>query len=206
MISALRSRTPAKLAQKDRDARWTVKWSKAKPAADGSPRVDLAVPAFGYKNHVAHRPAPRIDPDLDGDGRRPSRRSATTEPRDASEHRERRLGGHGLPLEGERAAPCPARLRLTHSSQEAAGSAHAGQRRPRERRQVEGPQRRRARIWPPERASGPGRANHRPCPSDREDRPRQPCLQHAPRRLAHPTTAHASLSRRRSARTRSSKR
>ena len=43
---------PAKLAQKDRDARWTVKWSKAKPAADGSPRVDLAVPAFGYKNHI----------------------------------------------------------------------------------------------------------------------------------------------------------
>jgi transposase, IS5 family len=43
---------PAKLAQKDRDARWTVKWSKAKPSADGSPRVDLAVPAFGYKNHL----------------------------------------------------------------------------------------------------------------------------------------------------------
>jgi transposase, IS5 family len=43
---------PAKLAQKDRDARWTVKWSKAKPAKDGSPRVDLAVPAFGYKNHI----------------------------------------------------------------------------------------------------------------------------------------------------------
>ncbi len=44
---------PAKLAQKDRDARWTVKWSKAKAADDGSPRVDLAVPAFGYKNHIA---------------------------------------------------------------------------------------------------------------------------------------------------------
>jgi transposase, IS5 family len=43
---------PAKLAQKDRDARWTVKWSKAKPAEDGSPRLDLAVPAFGYKNHI----------------------------------------------------------------------------------------------------------------------------------------------------------
>ncbi len=43
---------PAKLAQKDRDARWTVKWSKAKPASDGSRRVDLAAPAFGYKNHV----------------------------------------------------------------------------------------------------------------------------------------------------------
>jgi IS5 family transposase len=43
---------PAKLAQKDRDARWTVKWSKAKPAEDGSARVDIAVPVFGYKNHV----------------------------------------------------------------------------------------------------------------------------------------------------------
>ena len=33
-------------------ARWTVKWSKAKPADDGSPRIDLAMPAFGYKNHI----------------------------------------------------------------------------------------------------------------------------------------------------------
>lgn len=43
---------PAKLAQKDRDARWTIKWSKAKPAEDGAKRVDIAVPAFGYKNHI----------------------------------------------------------------------------------------------------------------------------------------------------------
>ena len=43
---------PAKLAQKDRDARWTVKFSKAKPSDDGSSRIDLAVPAFGYKNHI----------------------------------------------------------------------------------------------------------------------------------------------------------
>ena len=44
---------PAKLAQKDRDARWTVKFSKAKPSDDGFPRIDIAVPAFGYKNHIA---------------------------------------------------------------------------------------------------------------------------------------------------------
>jgi IS5 family transposase len=45
---------PAKLAQKDRDARWTIKYTKAKPREDGStPPVDLAIPAFGYKNHVA---------------------------------------------------------------------------------------------------------------------------------------------------------
>jgi transposase, IS5 family len=44
--------TPAKLRQKDRDARWTVKYTKAKPGEDGMPRVDLAIPAFGYKNHI----------------------------------------------------------------------------------------------------------------------------------------------------------
>lgn len=44
---------PARLRQKDRDARWTVKFSKARPREDGAPQVDLAVPAFGYKNHVA---------------------------------------------------------------------------------------------------------------------------------------------------------
>ena len=45
---------PARLAQKDRDARWTVKYTKAKPREDGSlPVVDLAIPAFGYKNHIS---------------------------------------------------------------------------------------------------------------------------------------------------------
>jgi transposase, IS5 family len=46
-------RNPAKLRQKDRDARWTVKYSKAKPSEDGASQVDLAIPAFGYKNHIA---------------------------------------------------------------------------------------------------------------------------------------------------------
>ena len=44
----------ARLAQKDKDARWTVKYTKAKPNEDGSlPPVNLAIPAFGYKNHIA---------------------------------------------------------------------------------------------------------------------------------------------------------
>ncbi len=46
------AKQPAKLRQKDRDARWTVKSTKAKPSADGVPRVALAIPAFGYKNHI----------------------------------------------------------------------------------------------------------------------------------------------------------
>jgi IS5 family transposase len=45
---------PAKLRQKDRDARWTVKFKKAKPKADGAaPPCDLAIPVFGYQNHVS---------------------------------------------------------------------------------------------------------------------------------------------------------
>jgi len=47
------AKRPAKLRQKDRDARWTVKFSKAKPREDGAPQVDIAVPAFGYKNHIS---------------------------------------------------------------------------------------------------------------------------------------------------------
>jgi len=41
---------PHKLAQKDRDARWVVKYSKTKDKKKG---VDLAIPMFGYKNHIS---------------------------------------------------------------------------------------------------------------------------------------------------------
>jgi transposase, IS5 family len=45
---------PAKLRQKDRDARWTVKFSKARVDENGkATQKDIAVPAFGYKNHAA---------------------------------------------------------------------------------------------------------------------------------------------------------
>lgn len=44
---------PAKAAQKDTDARWTVKFAKARTAANGRPQVDIAIPSFGYKNHIA---------------------------------------------------------------------------------------------------------------------------------------------------------
>jgi IS5 family transposase len=44
---------PAKAAQKDTNARWTVKYSKAKTSADGSKPVDLAIPTFGYKSHIS---------------------------------------------------------------------------------------------------------------------------------------------------------
>ena len=46
---------PKKLAQKDRDARWTLKRARAKAITETTRkrRVDIAVPVFGYKNHVS---------------------------------------------------------------------------------------------------------------------------------------------------------
>jgi IS5 family transposase len=44
---------PAKAAQKDIDARWTVKYSKAKAPKEGEKaQVDIAIPVFGYKTHI----------------------------------------------------------------------------------------------------------------------------------------------------------
>jgi transposase, IS5 family len=49
---------PAKLAQKDRDARWTVKYSKAKkpvdtPSSTAAKQHDIAIPLFGFKSHAS---------------------------------------------------------------------------------------------------------------------------------------------------------
>jgi IS5 family transposase len=46
-------RQPAKLRQKDRDARWTVKTTKAKSREGDTPLVDLAIAEFGYQNHIS---------------------------------------------------------------------------------------------------------------------------------------------------------
>jgi IS5 family transposase len=43
----------ARAAQKDTDARWTLKFAKAKPMADGKPGVDIAIPSFGYKSSIS---------------------------------------------------------------------------------------------------------------------------------------------------------
>ena len=40
---------PGRLRQKDRDARWTLKQAKKREAAT----VQIAVPHYGYKNHIS---------------------------------------------------------------------------------------------------------------------------------------------------------
>jgi IS5 family transposase len=44
---------PARAVQKDTDARWTVKFAKARPTPDGRPGIDIAIPSFGYKSSVS---------------------------------------------------------------------------------------------------------------------------------------------------------
>ncbi len=46
---------PAKLRQKDRDARWSVKFSKARPREDGAPQIDLAVTDWNFPALVQSR-------------------------------------------------------------------------------------------------------------------------------------------------------
>jgi len=175
---------PAKLAQKDRDARWTVKYTKAKVRDDGSvPPVDLAIPAFGYKNHVsidrahglirkwtathaaAHDGA-RLEEVLD-------RANTASEVYADTAYRS---------AKNEDAVA--ARLRLAHSSQKAQGQGDAGAHALRQCAEVESAQRRRACVRASEGADGPVRANHRPGAGAAQDRARQSRLQHAPLRLA----------------------
>lgn len=55
---------PAKVRQKDRDARWSIKYTKAKVKKGADPKafkpVDLVVPIFGYKNHIGMDRAPGL--------------------------------------------------------------------------------------------------------------------------------------------------
>src|SRR4249920_2041528 len=44
---------PAKLRQKDRDARWTLVFGKARRREDGTRHADIAIPVFGYKSHAS---------------------------------------------------------------------------------------------------------------------------------------------------------
>ncbi|MGE3284414.1 MAG: transposase [Sphingomonadaceae bacterium] len=43
---------PARLAQKDRDARWTLKRGRRKKGPDGKLMAEIATAIFGYKSHI----------------------------------------------------------------------------------------------------------------------------------------------------------
>ena len=119
------SRTRRGSVRKTRDARWTVKFSKAKPRADGTTPVDIAIPTFGYQNHIST------------DRRHGLIREWAVTDAAAYEGRMlrhglldgpipvRRVGRHGLSLEEERGVPGAERLYQSRPSQEARRPADA---------------------------------------------------------------------------------
>ena len=175
---------PAKLRQKDRDARWTMKYTKAKPSEEGSSRVDLAVPAFGYKNHLGidrrHRlirrwtvtDAGRHDgallPELIDPNNTAGEVWADTAYR--SQANEKFLAGRVLRSQIHRKKP--------------KGKPNAAPHRPRQCPQIGSAFGGRTRLRPPERGDGAVHPHHRPRPSEHQDRPCQPRLQHAADGLA----------------------
>src|SRR5262245_35705326 len=175
---------PAKLRQKDRDARWTVKYTKAKPLEDGRKPVDLAIPAFGYRNHISADRQHRL-----------IRKWLVT---DAAVHEGSRLGELLDPANtasmvwadsGYRSKRNKALLRDQHAgqphpSQEATVPADAGPDRQGQREKVGRSSSHRAHLRRAEGEDGPVRPDHRPRPGNHQNRLGQPCPQHAPPDLA----------------------
>ena len=132
-------RHPAKLRQKDRDARWTVKYAKAKPSEDGAKRVDLAIPAFGYKDPIGIDRAHGLIRTWTATDASRHDGAQLENLIDKRKHRQRRLGRYGLSLGQERGAVGRQRFAQPNPSQKAQGQADAGSHRQGQRQEVEDP-------------------------------------------------------------------
>lgn len=109
---------PAKGRQKATDARGTVKFIKTKPAADGKPLGDTAIPAVGYERHLS------IDRRHGIIRRAKGTDAAAHDGADRPEqHGLRRLGRQRLSLGRERAGPRRHRQPQPHPPPQAARQA-----------------------------------------------------------------------------------
>ena len=170
---------PAKLRHKDRDARWTVKFTKAKPDKGGAvPAFDLAIPVFGYQSHLGidrrfglirtwkATNAAAYEGRVLREGLLDKTNTAGTVWADTayrSKANERFMAENGFSL--------------TRPSPEAAGQAGASQDRSRQRSQVEGPGPDRARVGRAEKPDGAVHPYSRSGPGANQDRAGQPRLQ-----------------------------
>ena len=168
--------TPARRAQVDRDGRWTIKrGTKRQPApGDGQQRqVEIAVPMFGYKNHVG------IDREFGFVRRYTTTHAAAYDggqlgavrPR---QHGKRCMGRHRLSLGGELGPARAARPEAAIPAQEAKGSEDAGPHRARQCGPCPGALAGRARLCRPEMPARPCCAHRRHSPRLRQDRSGQP--------------------------------
>ena len=152
---------PAKLRQKERDARWTVKYNKAGPDPDGEvPPVDIAIPAFGYQNHVGADRRHRL-----------IRRWTVTdagarlgEILDPSNTAAEGLGGYRLPQQEERGIARGPDAREPYPPEKATWPAPAGPYRPCQPQALGDPGADRAHLRLPEGQDRPLHPLDRPCP------------------------------------------
>ena len=146
---------PAKLRQKDRDARWTLVFGKARLRADGTKHADIAIPVFGYKSHagIDRRHGFIRKWDVTDASRHDGTHAAPGSAR-RDQHRRDGLGRQRLPIEGERSVHGEARLPQPGPPPQAEGSADGAPYPPRQRQPLQGPRRRRACLRPAEGADG----------------------------------------------------
>ncbi len=83
--------------QKDRDARWTVKYTKAKPSADGAPRL-ISRSRLRREEPYRHRPPASPDPPLEGHRCSPPRWGLAARVDRSEQHRQPGVGRHRLSL------------------------------------------------------------------------------------------------------------
>jgi transposase, IS5 family len=162
---------PAKLRQKDRDARWTVKFSKAKANEAGKTKQrDIAVPAFGYKNHASIDRRHGFIRGWNVTSASAYDGAQLRNVLDQEQHRLDGVGRHGLSLEEERGVAGEERLLLRHSSQEAERPADERTNGTGQWPALQSSRLCRACLRPPESSNGPVRTDHRPRAGHDEDR------------------------------------
>ena len=171
---------PAKLRHKDRDARWTVKFSKAKPRA-------------GWLNAASRSRNPALwlsEPCLDRSRFGLIRRWAATDAAayegrrlrqgllDKQQYGERGVGRYRLPLGGQRRVPEQEWLRQPHPSQEAERPPDARDDAAGQQCEIENPLACRACLRRAKGSDGAIYPNYRDRPSNDQDRNGQSRLQH----------------------------
>lgn len=142
---------PAKLRQKDRDARWTLVTGQGAPTRGRDEARRHRHPGLRLQEPCQHRPAARLHPQVGRDGRQPARRpDAAARAARRHQHRHHRLGRQRLPQHGKRGLHGAAWLPRPSPPPQAEGPADGCPHPPRQRRPIEGPGRHRSCLRPPE--------------------------------------------------------
>jgi IS5 family transposase len=184
--------------QVEKDAIWTLKFAKGRPAANGKPQIDIAIPSFGYKSSIAicrtfgfirkhvlsFAEGGKVTDGARFDGR--MLRDVVTKDNTASDV----WGRYGLSQPGQREVAQSAGPGQPNPSQEAKGQADAGSCPARECIKIEGPRPGRACVCAAEGQNGPVHPHHRDQARRGENRARQSGVQYEPPDLPRATGRH----------------